>query len=194
MAIKRKKRRKIKSSIIKMKRFFRNYKTPIFLCLGLMLFPIIVGLFYKIPINFISIEIGDLLSFYAVALGLFATYLTYRENENKKFLARQESLQPRIELELNLDNDWYRTEITLRNSTENDYILNYVECDYYEDEEKRYLNAKNTQEFFLDSWNEIPPNSFIVGLKDNDGNNWLVGFEHQEESTKYCRTFIDLIN
>ena len=54
---------------------------------ALIIFPLIVGLFYKIPIAFIDIEIGDLLSFYAVAIGLFATYLTYRETENKNSLA-----------------------------------------------------------------------------------------------------------
>ena len=98
----KKKKSKIKSFFIKAKRSIKWYKTSILLFIALLLFPLAIGLFYKIPINFVDIEIGDLLSFYAVALGLFATYLTYRETENINSLARQESLRPKIEFSLEL--------------------------------------------------------------------------------------------
>lgn len=191
MAKKKKRQSKIKTCLIKLKRSYRWYKTHIWLFIGLILFPIIVGLFYKIPINFVNIEIGDLLSFYAVALGLFATYWTYRESEDKKVLARQESLRPKLELQLELNDDEIKTKISIYNATDNDYVINYIGHDYYEDEKKRYLNAKCKLDLVLDCWDEAVPDDVQLGVKDVDGNEWAIGFEHQEGSQKYCRTFMD---
>ena len=189
----KKKKSKIKSFFIKAKRSIKWYKTSILLFIALLLFPLVIGLFYKIPINFVDIEIGDLLSFYAVALGLFATYLTYRETENINSLARQESLRPKIEFSLELDGDEIESKVHIYNSTDNDYVIVYIGHDYYEDEKKRYLNAKSHLDFAIDSWDEVAPASVQVGVKDTDGNEWVVGFEYQENSAKYCRTFMDPI-
>ena len=189
----KKKKSKIKSFFIKAKRSIKWNKTSIRLFIALLLFPLVIGLFYKIPINFVDIEIGDLLSFYAVALGLFATYLTYRETENINSLARQESLRPKIEFSLELDGDEIESKVHIYNSTDNDYVIVYIGHDYYEDEKKRYLNAKSHLDFTIDSWDEVAPESVQVGVKDADGNEWAVGFEYQENSSKYCRTFMDPI-
>lgn len=189
----KKKKSKIKSFFIKAKRSIKWYKTSILLFIALLLFPLVIGLFYKIPINFVDIEIGDLLSFYAVALGLFATYLTYRETENINSLARQESLRPKIEFSLELDGDEIESKVHIYNSTDNDYVIVYIGHDYYEDEKKRYLNAKSHLDFTIDSWDEVAPEAVQVGVKDADGNEWAVGFEYQENSSKYCRTFMDPI-
>ena len=161
------------------------------LFVGLLIFPIIIGLLYKIPISFIDIEIGDLLSFYAVALGLFATYLTYRKSEDQRILKRQNSLKPRLELVVVLNNDEFATKIYIDNKTDNDYIIDYISLDYYEDEEKRYLNAKSNLEFTIEAWDDSLPQSIYIGVKDDDGNEWAVGFEYQEGTNKYCRTYID---
>lgn len=193
MSMKKRKKSKIKSFLIKTKRVFQWYKTPVFLLVGMIIFPLAVGLFYKIPIKFVDIEIGDLLSFYAVAIGLFATYLTYRETENKNSLARQESLRPKIEFSLELDDDEIKSKVSIHNPTDNDYVIVYVGHDYYEDEKKRYLNAKCHLDFAIDSWDEVAPESVQIGVKDADGNEWSVGFEYQEGSQKYCRTFMDPI-
>ena len=193
MSMKKRKKSKIKSFLIKTKRVFQWYKTPVFLLVGMIIFPLAVGLFYKIPIKFVDIEIGDLLSFYAVAIGLFATYLTYRETENKNSLARQESLRPKIEFSLELDDDEIKSKVSIHNPTDNDYVIVYVGHDYYEDEKKRYLNAKCHLDFAIDSWDEVAPESVQIGVKDADGNEWAVGFEYQEGSKKYCRTFMDPI-
>lgn len=132
----KKKKSKIKSFFIKAKRSIKWHKTSILLFIALLLFPLVIGLFYKIPINFVDIEIGDLLSFYAVALGLFATYLTYRETENINSLARQESLRPKIEFSLELDGDEIESKVHMYNSTDNDYVIVYIGHDYYEDEKR----------------------------------------------------------
>lgn len=189
----KKKISKLRFFFNKVKRNFKWYKTPIFLFAAIILFPIVIGLIYKIPICFIDIEIGDLLSFYAVALGLFATYLTYRENENKKCLERQEALRPKIEFSLDLDNEEIESKVWIYNSTDNDYVIVYIGHDYYEDERKRYLNAKCHLDFAINSWDEVAPKHVQIGVKDADGNEWAVGFEYQEGSKKYCRTFMDPI-
>lgn len=108
------------------KRSLRIYKNIICIATGLLVFPVVIGLLYKIPIDFIDIEIGDLLSFYAVALGLFSTYLTYIHNEDMKSYKRQEELKPKIKLSLEWDCESYVANITLNNSTNNDYIVNYI--------------------------------------------------------------------
>jgi hypothetical protein len=46
-------------------------------------------------------------------------------------------------------------------------------------------------EFIIDGWDELLPQSIYVGVKDDDGNEWAVGFEYQEGTNKYCRTYID---
>lgn len=189
----KKKRSKVKSFGIRLKRQIAYHKTPILLLAGLLLFPVVIGLIYKIPVTFVDIEIGDLLSFYAVALGLFASFLTYRESEKHKALARQESLRPRIELSFELNDDEKQSKVCIKNTTDNDFVVDYIECDYYEDEKKRYLNAKDQLEFVIDSWDEVYPERIYVGIKDIDGYEWAVGFEYQPETIKYCRTFTDPI-
>ena len=134
-----------------------------------------------------------MLSFYAVALGLFASYLTYRISQEQKSLVRQESLRPKIELILELDDDDINTKLCVNNLTDNDYFINYIGFDYYEADEHEYLNANEKIELTLNCWDEYYPKSVQIGIKDTDRNEWSVGFEHQEDSHKYCRTFIDHI-
>ena len=178
---------------MKFKRFLNWNKSPILLFIGLLIFPIIIGLLYKIPISFIDIEIGDLLSFYAVALGLFATYLTYRKSEDQRILKRQNSLKPRLELVVTLNDDECNTKVCVSNTTNNDYIIDYIDIEYYGGEENQYLNSKNTLEFIINAWDDSLPQSIYIGVKDDDGNEWAVEFEYQEGINKYCRSCIDLV-
>lgn len=83
-------KKSLMTCFIRLKQNLRMHKNIICISTGLLIFPVVIGLLYKIPINFVDIEIGDLLSFYAVALGLFSTYLTYIHNEDKKSYKRQE--------------------------------------------------------------------------------------------------------
>ena len=91
-----KKRLKRKIWINTLKRKIKYQKTAVLLFAGLLLFPIAVGLIYKIPVSFVDIEIGDLLSFYAVALGLFASFLTYREIRKSKSACETRSIKAKI--------------------------------------------------------------------------------------------------
>ena len=191
MAKMKKKQLKIKTRIVKLKRFLKWHRFTILLFAALLAFPVIIGLLYRIPIKFIDVEVGDLLSFYAVALGLFATYLTYRKSEDQKSLEKQNSLRPRIELVIELNNEEFSTKVNIVNTTNNDYLVNYISWDCYEDEEKRYLNAEKNLDFIMEVWNDCLPQTVYVGIKDDDENEWFVGFERQEGMNKYCRTFID---
>ena len=193
MAKKKKKQSKIKSCIMKFKRFLNWNKSSIVLFVGLLIFPIIIGLLYKIPISFIDIEIGDLLSFYAVALGLFATYLTYRKSEDQRILKKQNSLRPRLEIVITLNDEEDNTKVCINNTTDNDYIIDYIDIGYYGGDENQYLNSKNTLEFIINACDNAFSQSIYVGVRDDDGNEWAVGFEYQEGTNKYCRTYIDLV-
>lgn len=184
---------KKKSLLIKVKRFIKYNKSPIRLFMFLLLFPVVIGLIYKIPVNFINIEIADLLSFYAVALGLFATYLTYRKSEEQNVLKRQETLKPKIELYFEINCDDRLSIVCIKNVTDNDYVIDYFNCDYYEDEKRRSLNANSQLKFTVEDCDENCPKTIVVGIIDTDQNNWLVGFEYQEGTSKYCRDFIDIL-
>lgn len=188
-----KKKKKIKASWFKMKRELKYQKTPVILLVGLLLFPLVVGLIYKIISIIVNVEIGNLLSFYAVALGIFASFLTYRETEKHKALARQEFLRPRIELSFELHNNENQSKVCIKNITNNDYVIDFFECDNYEDNEIRYLNAQTPYEFVIESCEKIYPELIYVGIKDIDGNEWAVGFEYISETIKYRRTFTEII-
>lgn len=170
----------------------KYHKTPILIFIGLLLFPIIIGLIYKIPVAFVDIEIGDLLSFYGVALGIFSSFLFYREDENNKALAKQESLRPTIELSVELDGTVIPT-FCITNPTDNDYIIDYLECGCHEDEERRPLNANDQLKITLDNWDEIYPKTILIGIKDDDNHEWMIEFEYQDGANKYCRVSIDLL-
>lgn len=189
----KKKKPKTKIFLKKLKREIEYQKTAIFILIIFLLFPIIIGLIYKIPVTFVDIEIGDLLSFYAVTLGLFSTYLIHRKSEEKEALIKQEYLRPRLELTIELDNNTFQLKFYIFNTTENDYVINYIECDNgeYENEKRYYLNAKTQKQLTINTKDKNYPESVVIGIKDENRHEWLIGFEHQNGITKYCRTFID---
>lgn len=195
MENKRKKKSKIKLRWIIPRWNLKYYKAPIFLSIGLLLFPVILGLIYKIPVTFIDIESGDLLSYYAVAFGLFASFLTYRADKEKKDHARKEDLRPKIELSFEFDNVEKLSRLCINNSTKNDYTINYVGLDIdFDDENERSLNAGKQRKFTLEYWDTTHPKRIQIGIKDSDNNEWAVEFEHQDGTNTYCRIFMDIIS
>lgn len=194
MGSKRKKKSNIKLRWIIPRWKLKYNKTPILLFTGLLLFPVILGLIYKIPVTFIDIGIGDLLSYYAVAFGLFASFLTYRADEEKKDHARKEGLQPKIELSFEFDKVEKLSRLCINNPTKNDYTINYVGLNIdFDDENERSLNARKQLEFILEYCAEAYPEHIHIGIKDSDNNEWAVGFEHQDKTNTYCRIFMDII-
>jgi len=186
-----KKQSKIKRFLYNQSKFFRRYKKIIFIAIALIVSPIVVGLFYKIPINFVDIEIGDLLSFYAVAIGLFASYFTYSEDKKQRAREKRKSFRPKIDLTLELDDCEVKTHITLNNQKDKDYIVVYISHDYFDETTRYPLNAKNNLEIVLECWDEQKPKNVYIEVKDEQGDHWNVGFELQESTNTYCRIFVD---
>lgn len=184
---------KCKRCFNKIKLRYRKNRRTIFTAISLIIFPIIVGLIYKIPIHFIDVEIGEILSFYAVALGLFSSYLTYVEDKRQKEEAKQSALRPKIELSLELDNDEICMNIQLQNRTNNDYTIQYIGHDYFEETMHYALVAKDSISVTLKCWDEVKPDLMYISVRDEEREEWFLTYEKQESSNKYCRISIDPI-
>lgn len=188
-----KKQSKCKRCFNKIKAKYRKNRRTIFIAIFLIIFPIILGLIYKIPIHFIDVEIGELLSFYGVALGLFVTYITYIEDKRQKDKEKQSALRPQIELILELDNDEFCMNMQLQNRTNNDYSIRYIGHDYYEKDVKYALNANDSITVVLECWDVVVPNSIYILVHDDEKGEWFLTYEKQEGFNKYCRIFVDPI-
>lgn len=85
----------------KVKMFFRKFKIHIFLFVGLLIFPLIVGGFYALPCKqVIAVECGDLLAFYSTALGIFSSFVTYRAERAKEKREKTSRFKPQMFVEV----------------------------------------------------------------------------------------------
>ena len=134
---------------------------------------------------------SDVLQFYAVTFGLLITCIQYRNAKREQTFLSQQALKPKLSLKLNLDNDEINTRLELFNHTENDYKITYIYHDYYENDKKYYLNSKNNILITLDCWDDVYPELVELQLEDSNGNSWSVGFERQDDSQNYYRSYID---
>ena len=94
-------------------RIFKNHWKTILIIFITLLFPLIVSLFYKIPCEqVLPVELGDLLNYYGLALGLIGACLTYYfENEKR----RKESYaddKPHFNIKIIPKNDYFKLIIT----------------------------------------------------------------------------------
>lgn len=93
---------KIKKYIRRNKRIFRDI--PMVLVLFIGIFPLVVGVFYYLPLpRIISIDSGDLLSYYGVAFGILGSFITYRYETDRKEKERDRELKPIFGVELQRD-------------------------------------------------------------------------------------------
>ena len=80
---------------MKKRYLLKKYKTEIIIGLFILFFPIIVGLIYNIPCpQIIAVEVGDLLAFYGTAGGIFASFVTYRNEKKKEKNSKRKELMP----------------------------------------------------------------------------------------------------
>lgn len=68
--------------------FFESNRTAVWIAIVLLVFPIIVGLIYALPLpQVIAVSSEDMLSFYGTAFGIFGSFILYRlekKNEEKR--------------------------------------------------------------------------------------------------------------
>lgn len=66
-----------------------------------IIFPIIVGLIYAIPIRqIIPIEIGELLGYYGSAVGILGSFITYRHERKKEKKERNREIRPEFAIDV----------------------------------------------------------------------------------------------
>ena len=73
---------------------FKRFKTSTLLfvfVVFIFLFPLLIGIICALNLpNIINVASGDLLSYYAVAFGILASYLTYKNEKYKMNITRSE--------------------------------------------------------------------------------------------------------
>lgn len=84
---------------MKNKKLFKKYlnknKRFVGLLVALLLFPIIIGLIYAIPIpQIVAVDSGDLLAYFGTAFGIIGSFMTYRHELRKSKKERIEELKP----------------------------------------------------------------------------------------------------
>lgn len=76
-------------------RWIRNNKGICSIIVGVMMFPVLVGWIYSLPLpQFVAVDSGDLLSYYGVVFGIVSSFVIYRLELNKKEKERETELKP----------------------------------------------------------------------------------------------------
>lgn len=77
------------------KKFFKSNKYLIILFVLLFLFPIVIGLFYALPLpQIVAVGSGDLLAYYGAFFGIVGSFVTYRIEIAKRKKERIKEIKP----------------------------------------------------------------------------------------------------
>jgi len=77
----------------------------IMIMVALFVFPLIVGAIYALPLpQYIAVDSGDLLSYYGVAFGLYASFYTYFEERKRERLEHKKELSPALYVDVKKEN------------------------------------------------------------------------------------------
>ena len=94
-------KKKLENNILKYRKFYKVYRNIIWFLVFIILFPLIVGFIYALPLpQIVAVEPGDLLAFYGTALGIFISFCTYRAEKKKEQKERQRKLKPKLIVKL----------------------------------------------------------------------------------------------
>lgn len=84
----------MKNKIV-LKKFFKSNKYLIILFVLLFLFPIVIGLFYALPLpQIVAVGSGDLLAYYGAFSGIVGSFVTYRIEIAKRKKERIKEIKP----------------------------------------------------------------------------------------------------
>lgn len=88
------------------KQWFKLHKMAAWILCTLLLFPIIIGFIYALPIpQIVAVDSGDLLSYYAIAFGLAGTAFAYFENQRSLEISASKNAVPRVSVEIHKNED-----------------------------------------------------------------------------------------
>ena len=80
----------------------RKNKTTLIVISIVLIFPILVGAIYALPLpQVIAVESGDLLAYYGTSLGILGSFITYQSERKKANKERMQSLKPIFAVEVN---------------------------------------------------------------------------------------------
>ena len=158
----------------KKKKCIRNFKeiTPFKLFIAILLFPLIVGAIYRLPLpQIICVEAGDLLSFYSVSLGIFSSWLIYWENKKKSEDERYEENRPDFLINVKQATDEPKI-FTIKISNQKNTVAKYVYLYGEYVSEQIGKEAKITKtvafEMTVEELNELKETREIIGICGDD--------------------------
>lgn len=171
---------------------FKRFKTSTLLfvfVVFIFLFPLLIGIICALNLpNIINVASGDLLSYYAVAFGILASYLTYKNEKYKMNITRRKELTPKFVVKINKNNKTnYNIDIT--NCTENTYTDIFFYGEFIDSVIYDKINKKNNiimydidlQELLGTSYIDEDglPTYFQMNCTDKDGNIWSCEYNKQ---------------
>lgn len=93
----------MKKRNIKIKRWYKNNKKVFWMLLFLIMFPLVVGGIYSIPIpRLIAVEFGDLIAYYGTVFGIIGSFIIYWNEIKKRNRERKMELKPIFTVEVGL--------------------------------------------------------------------------------------------
>lgn len=85
----------------RVKCFFKKNRLLLFSIIAIILFPLIIGAVYALPLpQIVAVDCGDLLSFYGTALGIFSSFVIYRQEKIKERKENLKILRPKLTVEV----------------------------------------------------------------------------------------------
>ena len=162
----------------------------------LVLFPIVVGLIYTLPLpQIVAVDSGDLLSFYGTVFGIMGSFYIYRREVNDKKKEYHNELKPKFAIKVNkIDKDAGVFEIIVKNLGKDGIRYAYVYDEFIADvltkEQKIKLVYSKTQDElkYIDYNYNITVDSEIMDedgypkyvqivCDDRDGNTWVCDYD-----------------
>ena len=166
----------------------------------LLLFPLVVGVIYALPLpQIIAVDVGDLLTYYGVAFGLLGSFLSYRLEKQKEEKEKNSKNRPVFIVKLEKTDVFFTLTIAKISNNTLSYLYLYDEfiADEVENQHKLQITfnlsveeakSKNiNHNFTMDS--EILdkdgyPRYIQLTCDDEDGNNWNCYYEKVNDCGK----------
>lgn len=154
--------------------FFESNRTAVWIAIVLLVFPIIVGLIYALPLpQVIAVSSEDMLSFYGTAFGIFGSFILYRlekKNEEKK---RNKELKPIFSVEVELsDKEKGLFKININNLTQNKLTYLYLYDEFVSPQVEKHYSFQITFNKSKSEAKQLNPNFNITmdsDIIDKDG-------------------------
>lgn len=151
----------------KYKNYIKNHKGLVIIIAILLIFPIVVGLIYALPLpQIVAVDSGDLLAYYATAFGILGSFYTYRLEKRKNEKERRNELKPNFIIEIikRDKNDIFSLKISNHAKSSISHLYLYDEFLSVEAKEKYTLKISYLKS--IEEINKLKPD-FNITADDN---------------------------